>query len=154
MRRREKLSVTAPVGGVISGTGRASGRRGLGRRDRLVPRLGSRRPGRAAGPAGRGRAGPHSAWARGATVTLPSGAAATGRVRLISPQIDARSKLGYVRLTLPVRADIRSGGFGRRACSATPPTRGWPCPKARSATTPAGPASWSSRRATASGASL
>lgn len=109
--RREKLSVTAPVGGVIL--------------ERTV------RPGDAASAGG-------TAWFRlardgqvelqaqlaeaelarihvgqGATVTLPSGATASGRVRLISPQIDSKSKLGYVRLTLPVRADIRSGGFGR-----------------------------------------
>lgn len=48
-----------------------------------------------------------------ATVTLPSGAVATGHVRLISPQIDAQTKLGQVRILLPVRADIRAGGFGR-----------------------------------------
>lgn len=48
-----------------------------------------------------------------ATVALPSGATAQGRVRLISPQIDPQTKLGEVRILLPVRADIRSGGFGR-----------------------------------------
>lgn len=48
-----------------------------------------------------------------ATVTLPSGAVAQGRVRLISPQIDPQTKLGQVRILLPVRSDIRSGGFGR-----------------------------------------
>ena len=48
-----------------------------------------------------------------ATVTLPSGASAQGRVRLISPQIDPKTKLGEVRVTLPVRADFRAGGFGR-----------------------------------------
>lgn len=48
-----------------------------------------------------------------ARVTLPSGATAEGRVRLVSPQVDAQTKLGTVRLTLPVRSDIRSGGFGR-----------------------------------------
>ncbi|WP_374573452.1 efflux RND transporter periplasmic adaptor subunit [Phenylobacterium sp.] len=48
-----------------------------------------------------------------ATVTLPSGATAQGRVRLVSPQVDAQTKLGTVRLTLPVRSDIRAGGFGR-----------------------------------------
>jgi len=109
--RRGKLSVTAPVGGVIL--------------ERTV------RPGDAASAGG-------AAWFRlardgqvelqaqlaeaelariqvgqGASVTLPNGATASGRVRLISPQIDAKTKLGYVRLTLPVRSDIRSGGFGR-----------------------------------------
>lgn len=48
-----------------------------------------------------------------AKVTLPSGATAEGRVRLVSPQVDPQTKLGTVRLTLPVRSDIRAGGFGR-----------------------------------------
>jgi HlyD family secretion protein len=48
-----------------------------------------------------------------ASVTLPSGAVAQGRVRLISPQIDPQTKLGEVRILLPVRSDIRVGGFGR-----------------------------------------
>ena len=48
-----------------------------------------------------------------AAVTLPGGAVATGRVRLISPQIDPQTKLGQVRVLLPVRSDIRSGGFAR-----------------------------------------
>jgi HlyD family secretion protein len=48
-----------------------------------------------------------------ADVTLPSGAVTTGIVRLISPQIDPQTKLGFVRLTLPVREDVRAGGFAR-----------------------------------------
>lgn len=48
-----------------------------------------------------------------ATVTLPSGAVVTGKVRLISPQIDPQTKLGKVRILLPVRSDVRAGGFGR-----------------------------------------
>ncbi|WP_395671120.1 efflux RND transporter periplasmic adaptor subunit [Phenylobacterium sp.] len=48
-----------------------------------------------------------------AQVTLPSGDQVTGVVRLVSPQIDPQTKLGQVRLTLPVRSDIRAGGFGR-----------------------------------------
>ncbi len=48
-----------------------------------------------------------------AMVTLPSGASVAGVVRLMSPQIDPQTKLGYVRILLPVRPDIRSGGFGR-----------------------------------------
>ncbi len=48
-----------------------------------------------------------------AVVTLPSGATAPGIVRLVSPQVDARTKLGSVRVRLPVRADIRAGGFAR-----------------------------------------
>jgi HlyD family secretion protein len=52
-----------------------------------------------------------------AQVTLPSGQSAVGLVRLISPQIDPQSKLGFVRVTLPVRGDIRAGGFGRAVFS-------------------------------------
>ena len=52
-----------------------------------------------------------------AQVTLPGGATATGVVRLISPQIDAQTKLGFVRVTLPVRSDIRAGGFARAVFS-------------------------------------
>lgn len=48
-----------------------------------------------------------------AQVTLPNGGIVTGRVRLVSPQINPQTKLGEVRVTLPVRADIRAGGFGR-----------------------------------------
>jgi HlyD family secretion protein len=48
-----------------------------------------------------------------AQVTLPGGQVATGVVRLVSPQIDNASKLGVVRVHLPVRSDIRVGGFAR-----------------------------------------
>jgi HlyD family secretion protein len=48
-----------------------------------------------------------------AQVTLPGGQVVTGVVRLVSPQIDNASKLGAVRVHLPVRADIRAGGFAR-----------------------------------------
>jgi HlyD family secretion protein len=54
-----------------------------------------------------------------AQVTLPSGTTVTGVVRLISPQIDPQTKLGYVRLALPVRPDVRAGGFGRAVFSDT-----------------------------------
>lgn len=53
------------------------------------------------------RAGQH------ATVTLPSGTVIQGVVRLVSPQIDPQTKLGVVRVHLPVNRDIRAGGFGR-----------------------------------------
>jgi HlyD family secretion protein len=46
-------------------------------------------------------------------VTLPSGVTVTGTVRLVSPQIDPQSKLGFARITLPVRSDIRAGGYAR-----------------------------------------
>lgn len=48
-----------------------------------------------------------------ARVTLPNGAVVPGVVRLVSPQIDPQTKLGHVRVRLPVRADVRAGGFGR-----------------------------------------
>jgi HlyD family secretion protein len=48
-----------------------------------------------------------------ATVTLPSGRAVQGHVRLISPQIDPQTKLGQARILLPVEPDVRAGGFGR-----------------------------------------
>ncbi len=48
-----------------------------------------------------------------AQVQLPSGAMVEGDVRLIEPGVDAQTKLGKVRIHLPVRADLRPGGFGR-----------------------------------------
>ena len=48
-----------------------------------------------------------------ATVTLPSGANVQGQVRLISPQINPQTRLGRVRVLLPVRQDVRVGGFAR-----------------------------------------
>ena len=46
-------------------------------------------------------------------VTLPSGKSLTGAVRLISPQIDPQTKLGTVRVRLPVDREVRAGGFAR-----------------------------------------
>ncbi|WP_312160692.1 efflux RND transporter periplasmic adaptor subunit [Phenylobacterium sp.] len=48
-----------------------------------------------------------------AAVTLPAGGTAVGKVRIVSPQINPQTKLGTVRVLLPVRSDIRAGGFGR-----------------------------------------
>jgi HlyD family secretion protein len=48
-----------------------------------------------------------------AEVTLPDGAVVTGHIRVVSPEVDAQTKLAGVRITLPVRPDLRSGGFGR-----------------------------------------
>jgi HlyD family secretion protein len=50
-----------------------------------------------------------------AEVTLPDGAVVTGHIRVISPEVDAQTKLAGVRITLPVRPDLRSGGYGRAA---------------------------------------
>jgi HlyD family secretion protein len=52
-----------------------------------------------------------------AQVTLPGGEVVTGVVRLVSPQIDNASKLGTVRVHLPVRSEIRAGGFARAVFS-------------------------------------
>jgi HlyD family secretion protein len=52
-------------------------------------------------------------------VTLPSGAAVDGQVRLISPRIDPNTKLAGVRVRLPVRPDLRPGGFARATFNPT-----------------------------------
>ena len=46
-------------------------------------------------------------------VDLPSDAKVTGHVRFISPRVDAATGLGHVRVALPVREDLRPGGFAR-----------------------------------------
>ncbi len=48
-----------------------------------------------------------------AQVTLPSGEVVGGSVRFISPRVDNQTKLGHARIALPVRADLRPGGFAR-----------------------------------------
>ncbi len=48
-----------------------------------------------------------------AVVKLPDGASVQGVVRLVSPEVDAQTRLGRVRVTMPVRPDLRPGGFGR-----------------------------------------
>lgn len=53
------------------------------------------------------RAGVH------AKVTLADDATVDGVVRLVSPRVDSTTRLGKVRITLPVRPDVRSGGYAR-----------------------------------------
>jgi HlyD family secretion protein len=48
-----------------------------------------------------------------ARVTLADDSTADGIVRLVSPSVDSGSRLGKVRISLPVRPDIRSGGYAR-----------------------------------------
>jgi len=48
-----------------------------------------------------------------ARVMLPDGAEVAGVVRLVYPSVDPQTKLGKVRISLPVRPDLRPGGFGR-----------------------------------------
>lgn len=48
-------------------------------------------------------------------VTLADGVKVQGRVRLVSPRVDAATKLGRVKIALPVRPDVRAGGFASAA---------------------------------------
>ena len=52
-------------------------------------------------------------------VTLPSGSVVNGQVRMVSPRIDPASKLAGVRVRLPVRDDLRPGGFARATFNPT-----------------------------------
>ncbi len=62
-------------------------------------------------------------------VTLADDVQVMGEVRLVSPGVDAQTRLGRVRVALPVRPDIRAGGFARanflgltRSANAVPET--------------------------------
>ena len=48
-----------------------------------------------------------------AGVILADGTKVDGKVRLVSPRVDANTKLGKVRIELPVKASVRAGGFAR-----------------------------------------
>ena len=48
-----------------------------------------------------------------AKVILADGTEVNGTVRLVSPRVDANTKLGKVRIKLPVLESIRAGGFAR-----------------------------------------
>jgi HlyD family secretion protein len=48
-----------------------------------------------------------------ATVALADSETVDGVVRLVSPRVDGATRLGKVRISLPVRQDIRSGGYAR-----------------------------------------
>lgn len=52
-----------------------------------------------------------------AEVTLADGAVVHGQVRLVSPRVDTSTKLGRVRIALPVDPRVRTGGFARAAFS-------------------------------------
>lgn len=54
-----------------------------------------------------------------AQVSLPGGQSVSGVVRLVSPRVDSASRLGKVRVRLPVRSDLRPGGFGRATFGAS-----------------------------------
>ena len=44
-------------------------------------------------------------------MTIANGGKVAGVIRLVSPRVDANTKLGRVKIALPVRPDVRSGGF-------------------------------------------
>jgi HlyD family secretion protein len=48
-----------------------------------------------------------------AKVTLADSSTADGVVRLVSPRVDATTRLGHVRISLPVRPNIRAGGYAQ-----------------------------------------
>ncbi|HTO56602.1 MAG TPA: efflux RND transporter periplasmic adaptor subunit [Pseudomonadales bacterium] len=48
-----------------------------------------------------------------AKVILADGTEVNGTVRLVSPRVDANTKLGKVRIELPVTESVRAGGFAR-----------------------------------------
>jgi HlyD family secretion protein len=48
-----------------------------------------------------------------ATVTLADSSTVDGTVRLVGARVDANTRLGKVRISLPVRPDIRSGGYAQ-----------------------------------------
>ena len=54
-----------------------------------------------------------------AQVSLPGGQSISGVVRLVSPRVDSSNRLGKVRVRLPVRDDLRPGGFGRATFGAS-----------------------------------
>jgi HlyD family secretion protein len=54
-----------------------------------------------------------------AQVSLPGGQSIAGVVRLVSPRVDSANRLGKVRVRLPVRPDLRPGGFGRASFGAS-----------------------------------
>jgi HlyD family secretion protein len=53
----------------------------------------------------------------GVQVTLAGGEQVAGVVRLVSPRVDVNTRLGHVRITLPVRPDVRAGGFASASFS-------------------------------------
>src|SRR5690606_13361464 len=50
-----------------------------------------------------------------ATVTSDGVGSATGRVRLVTPEVDSQTRLGVARIALPGHAGLRPGMFARAA---------------------------------------
>ncbi|WP_293682385.1 efflux RND transporter periplasmic adaptor subunit [uncultured Phenylobacterium sp.] len=109
LTRRSRLVIAAPVGGVVltravrpgdvTGGGTTPyltiARDGLIELQAELPEadLRAARPG------------------QGVRVQLADGTAVPGTVRVVGPQVTAESRLGLVYIRLPVRRDIRAGGF-------------------------------------------
>jgi HlyD family secretion protein len=53
------------------------------------------------------------------SVALPGGGEATGKVRIVSPEIDKATRLGRVRVFLGENANLRVGGFARGVITTT-----------------------------------
>jgi HlyD family secretion protein len=115
--RASRMTITAPVGGLILQRGVQPGQIAGGgttpwftiARDGLVELDAEVNEADLAGI----RAG------QPAQVSLPSGQSVSGVVRLVSPRVDSASRLGKVRVRLPVRPDLRPGGFGRATFGAS-----------------------------------
>ena len=87
-------------------------RRGHGRRRQSMVPHRQGRPDRALRRCFRKRIGPTEVGSV-ARVILADGTEVDGTVRLVSPRVDANTKLGKVRIELPVTESIRAGGFAR-----------------------------------------
>ena len=62
-------------------------------------------------------------------VELPGGATITGKVRIVSPEIDRTTRLGRIRVSLPETPDLRIGAFARGTLK-TASSRGLAVPSA------------------------
>ena len=115
--RVSRMTITAPVGGLVLQRGVQPGQIAGGgttpwfsiARDGLVELEAEVNEADLAGI----RAG------QPAQVSLPGGQSVSGVVRLVSPRVDSANRLGKVRVRLPVRQDLRPGGFGRATFGAS-----------------------------------
>jgi len=115
--RVSRMTITAPVGGLVLQRGVQPGQIAGGgttpwfsiARDGLVELDAEVNEADLAGI----RAG------QAAQVSLPGGQSVAGVVRLVSPRVDSANRLGKVRVRLPVRSDLRPGGFGRATFGAS-----------------------------------
>ena len=110
--RLDHMVLRAPVSGLVLQRNVNLGDISGGGANAVV-RDGRRRRDRAATPTSPRPISPRCSRACKATVTLADVGTADGVVRLVSPRVDANTRLGKVRISLPVRADIRAGGYAR-----------------------------------------